>query len=333
MSRLYTEAGEVLEQVLLRKGSVRSIVFSEESRITNQKACYGFVSSVLKHVGALEKVVEMLQKECPELFPEPENPELPISKRRALVMVMVYDLAFSRSQHICGGGALKRLILTKEDKIREMLKADVKKQSAADEETPMESGSCSNGGMCYARVNTIKGSVQDAIKELMDTGKFEKVVADRDMPSCVIEITAKQGENAMSRLKETKAVAERRVIIQSKPSCMPPVVLAPEEGSRVIDACAAPGNKTSLLAAIMANKGTVIAFDRDRKRLEVMKGLLAASGVTNVDAQHKDFLTSDPSDPQYSNIDYVLELSFKTCLSFSIFVFVFVYDYICILRV
>lgn len=305
MSRLYTEAGEVLEQVLERKGSVRSILFSDDSPITNKKACYGFVSSVLKHVGALEKVVDMLQKECPGLFPPTEDPETPNTKRRALIMVMVYDLAFSRSQHICGGGAIKRLILTKEAEIREMLKADVKKQSAADEETPMESGSCSNGGMCYARVNTLKITVEDAIKELTETGNFEKVVADRDMPSCVIEITAKKGENAMSKLKETKAVAERKVIIQSKPSCMPPVVLAPEEGSRVIDACAAPGNKTSLIAAIMANKGTVIAFDRDRKRLEVMKGLLAASGVTNVDAQHKDFLTADPTDPQYSNIDYV----------------------------
>lgn len=311
MSKLYSEAGEVLEKVLSRKGSVRSLVFSETSPVTNKRACFAFVSGALKHVGALEKVVDMLQAECPELFPEPGKPEQMLSKRRALVMAMVYDLAFSRSQRICGGGGLKKLILGHEAKIREMLSAEVKKCGAAatDEETPMESGSCRNGGKCYARVNTLKTTVEDAIKELTETGRFANVSADKDMPACAIEITAKSGENAMTRLKETKAVEERRVIIQSKPSCMPPVVLAPEEGSRVIDACSAPGNKTSLLAAIMNNKGTVIAFDRDRKRLETMKGLLAASGVTNVDAQHKDFLTVDPSDPQYSNIDYVNKLT------------------------
>ena len=36
---------------------------------------------------------------------------------------------------------------------------------------------------------------------------------------------------------------------------MPAYILNPPAGSHVIDACAAPGNKTSHAADIMANKG------------------------------------------------------------------------------
>jgi len=38
---------------------------------------------------------------------------------------------------------------------------------------------------------------------------------------------------------------------------MPPVCLAPAKGSIVIDACAAPGNKTSQVAAMVGSSGTL----------------------------------------------------------------------------
>ena len=50
-----------------------------------------------------------------------------------------------------------------------------------------------------------------------------------------------------------------KLILQDKASCFPAIVLAPPatEDARVIDATAAPGNKTSLLSALMQNKGKV----------------------------------------------------------------------------
>ena len=38
-------------------------------------------------------------------------------------------------------------------------------------------------------------------------------------------------------------------------SCLPAFLLAPPPGSHVIDACAAPGNKSTHLACLMKNNG------------------------------------------------------------------------------
>lgn len=53
-----------------------------------------------------------------------------------------------------------------------------------------------------------------------------------------------------------------KLILQDKASCFPPLVLNPPASNKatVIDATAAPGNKTTYLSALMGNKGKVCVF-------------------------------------------------------------------------
>lgn len=56
-------------------------------------------------------------------------------------------------------------------------------------------------------------------------------------------------------------------------------LLAPQPNDCVLDACAAPGGKTSYLAELMQNRGRVIAADRDRQRAELLRANLDRLGV------------------------------------------------------
>jgi len=58
-------------------------------------------------------------------------------------------------------------------------------------------------------------------------------------------------------------------------------ILDPQPGERVLDMCAAPGSKTSQMAAHMNNEGTIAAIDAIRKRCYKLRSVLKLLGVTN----------------------------------------------------
>eukprot|EP00494_Astrolonche_serrata_P002059 UN02065 len=73
----------------------------------------------------------------------------------------------------------------------------------------------------------------------------------------------------------------------------------------MLDTCAAPGNKTAQLAALCPS-GKVFAFERNEKRCGVLKKRLELMGADHVQIFHQDFLETDPSDPQFTNITTAL---------------------------
>ncbi|MGH7228516.1 MAG: 16S rRNA (cytosine(967)-C(5))-methyltransferase RsmB [Nitrospiraceae bacterium] len=49
------------------------------------------------------------------------------------------------------------------------------------------------------------------------------------------------------------------------------LILDPQPGERVLDACAAPGGKATHLATLMQNRGEIVAIDRSPKRLHLLE--------------------------------------------------------------
>jgi 16S rRNA (cytosine967-C5)-methyltransferase len=70
-------------------------------------------------------------------------------------------------------------------------------------------------------------------------------------------------------------------------------LLDPRAGEKILDACAAPGGKTSHLAQLMQNRGTIFACDRDARRLEILKDNVARLGATMVHSVRHDWLRDD----------------------------------------
>jgi len=70
--------------------------------------------------------------------------------------------------------------------------------------------------------------------------------------------------------------------VQSLASLLPPLVLAPKPGERVLDLAAAPGSKTTQMAEMMENRGLIVANDIDRKRLRALANNVDRLGALNV---------------------------------------------------
>jgi NOL1/NOP2/sun family putative RNA methylase len=75
---------------------------------------------------------------------------------------------------------------------------------------------------------------------------------------------------------------------QEEVSAVPATVLDPAPGERVWDACAAPGSKTSQLAALMADTGRVVATDNNIGRISALRSNAERLGVTNTAITHED---------------------------------------------
>lgn len=69
--------------------------------------------------------------------------------------------------------------------------------------------------------------------------------------------------------------------IQGPASMIPPYVLAPRPKEIVADLAAAPGGKTTQMAQLMKNTGTIIAIEKDNRRIKALVSNIRRLGVKN----------------------------------------------------
>lgn len=76
--------------------------------------------------------------------------------------------------------------------------------------------------------------------------------------------------------------------IQDKASCLAAQAAAPKPGSKLFDVCAAPGAKTTYLAQMMQNQGSIVSVDFSRRRMKTWRQEVNYMGGTIADAVTAD---------------------------------------------
>jgi 16S rRNA (cytosine967-C5)-methyltransferase len=74
-----------------------------------------------------------------------------------------------------------------------------------------------------------------------------------------------------ARISEVLDACGQWVVVQDAVASLVAPFLAPPEGARVLDCCAAPGGKATHLAQLVGPRGEVTAWDIDERRLEMVR--------------------------------------------------------------
>jgi 16S rRNA (cytosine967-C5)-methyltransferase len=86
-----------------------------------------------------------------------------------------------------------------------------------------------------------------------------------------------------------EALQRGHCYIQDPSTAIPCELLDPQLGETILDACAAPGGKTTYLAQMMQNQGVIVACDREPARLRILRENVVRLGATIISPVEHDW--------------------------------------------
>ncbi len=132
------------------------------------------------------------------------------------------------------------------------------------------------------RVNTLKSPRDRAIEELRKLGVFGEPTA---FSPDGIRLSNFHLLRELSPLRDS-------LVVQDEAAQLITYLLEPQPGERVLDACAAPGGKTTHIAQLMRDKGKIVALDSDGSRIPMLE-----ENVSNLGLKSVIIVKGDASDP------------------------------------
>ena len=379
----YHNAGILLSEHVEKRRGIKSIAFEATSsslrggggkkkKSPPDKSTYATVCKTIQHIPIINMILDTPNINLRKAI------GFDTVRNKGLLYVMLYELLFGPYKSIRGGGKIKRMIIKYENELRS--EADRCLTTTSVGRNLMDNGNRSIGNFPrYVRVNTLRTTVVDVVdilrRELKT--KYATTTKEADDSSSSTKNTTAVSEisdiyvdahvpdllvlppTASSWLhRDYELVQSGKIVLQDKSSCFSALVLMNGLGDGLaiddddksipsfdyIDACSAPGNKTSHLAALVHNssiindgdeimqrkkqkktkkgkttpKSTIFAFERASTRFNTLeqrtKQLIPSSSdkdkncTTNVvvDPIHGDFLKADPTDPKFINVRAIM---------------------------
>ena len=317
---LYTEASRILSTP--GTGSLKSRIYNSNQNgpknRTTPKQIYALITETTKYDLLLSEIInraDLLTHE-PKLTP-------------TLALLLVHDFLLSKNGVAAAATHPFRLAIDRhKSRLKgEFIKARVRRGCATVEDVKAavlrEKGGHDDHEVYprWVRVNTIRSSLEeqfattfaayDVVKSLAELqADSKRVFVDPHVPDLV---AVPPGTDFSTE----SAYRSGRIILQDKASCFPAYLLAGEWNADgdVVDACAAPGNKTTHLAALRGSRDDrsrdgggrgIIAMDASPARSKTLAKMVATAGADVSILAGQDFLALDPLDPRFANVTGLL---------------------------
>lgn len=300
--KLYFEAEKFVKE---GERGLKNRIFN--AKLTNSpKHIFALVFSTLKYKDYINEIIRKSKlKDVPQIKK--------LKVKDSLLMLLVHDFLFSSKGRIqLGKHPIKDAFLLNKTRMQaEVTKLKLKHKVKSVDQLPLKEGlNDDETPIRWIRVNTIKTDSDSLFKKYAFFSRLEKVDSLEGItePGVIFHdqhIKNLYGIHPKEKLTSTDAYLHGEVIIQDRASCFPAEILNFDENdvhTEVIDACAAPGNKTTH-AASYVNKhkdGVVYAFERENHRVKVLKSMCEkATGKSKkslIHPTHADFTKISPKE-------------------------------------
>lgn len=128
--------------------------------------------------------------------------------------------------------------------------------------------------MIGIRINTLKAKLQPTKEVLLQISEAKEVSW---APELVLV-----PEEVKPEIQDSDEYQNGLLYFQNPASLLPAYVLDPQFDETILDLCAAPGSKTTHIAALMKNTGGIIANDVQKNRMFKLKAVTELLGAYNV---------------------------------------------------
>lgn len=122
------------------------------------------------------------------------------------------------------------------------------------------------------RINTVKTNKEKIKQKLQESGIETEDVSWYEDGLVIKNVREEE-------IKKLDIYENGEIYLQSLSSMLPPIILEPKAGENILDMTAAPGGKTTQIAAITDNKSYITACEKNKIRAERLKYNLRKQGV------------------------------------------------------
>ncbi|RMJ28978.1 hypothetical protein PHISP_00189 [Aspergillus sp. HF37] len=324
---LYFDAVSILTSPSLAGGSFKSRIYSSRDLKANPAQIYALITEASKWDILLKEVIEnagILNLE-PKLSP-------------LLALLLVHDHLLSKNGIAAPANhALRRAVDKHKSRLKaEFVKARVRHGCASVEElkavvlkqktkTGLDSPTASSAVYPrWVRINNIRSSLHAQLASTFSSYRHVRSLSELagEEPRLYVDpnITDLLAITPGVDLTACLAYKNGEIILQDKASCFPAYLLGDTWEGDLVDACAAPGNKTTHLASLLSRQATpnfrheksgrprIFSMDASPARSKTLQKMVTAAGADDIVTilAGQDFLALDPDGARFANVSGLL---------------------------